>query len=198
MKKLILVAFLVLPLLSRGQDSIALFQDPAAPVTYARKSVWRVVFLGLGVVNESRLGSQWTLVSEARLTTGINARQTTLSTGQTQQDVAYSLNPTLAVSGRYYYNFERRLERGKSIRYNSGNYLSLRARGVLPPVVKRTAPNLGINLTGVGLEALWGFQRTYRRNFYLNLALGAGIYRGTTGGAGDFTIGYTFPSRQYH
>ncbi len=52
------------------------------------------------------------------------------------------------------------------------------------------------NVPGLSLQGLWGFQRTYRKNFYLNLEIGFG-FSGTLDRplypAGGFAIGYTFP-----
>ncbi|QIP15124.1 hypothetical protein G8759_22115 [Spirosoma aureum] len=185
--KTILTALVLLPMLVMGQQN----QEPAQVV----KSVWRAAFLAPGFMNEFRLGNRTTLISEARITSYSKAKEVETDPNQTKYYTSTTFNPDVSVGARYFYNFDRRLQKGKTIRYNSGNYLSVRARYRLPAVAKSESEQVPIgDGSGFGVEALWGFQRTYRRNFYLNLALGSRIFNGNAEGAGDFTLGYTFPS----
>lgn len=170
------------------------------PTTYVVPSVWRVTFLGLGIHNETRLGPKTTLASAVRFTfNGSVERPSSITTPRSpSNDIVTSIGfaPTLETGLRHFYNFERRLQKQKSIRYNSGNYLSVRARYITPYLREWEdvlAPLPVVN--GIYVDALWGFQRTYRRNFYLNLSLGAGVGRSGTYPAGDFLLGYTFPNR---
>lgn len=181
-----------------GLSVPALAQETAPPpTTYLLPSVWRVTFLGLGIQNETRLGPKTTLASGLAFTSNGNIEEIS-SVGSSTQEVAtsLSLSPVLYTGVRHFYNFERRLEKQKSIRYNSGNYLSARLLYVTNPIWKNIdsrAPLTADN--GVRGEALWGFQRTYRRNFYLHLALGVALGRNGVNGTGDFSLGYTFPNR---
>ncbi|GAB3893938.1 hypothetical protein GCM10028803_08650 [Larkinella knui] len=182
--KTALIALLLMPLLAFGQSA----EQPLLV-----KSVWRAAFLEPGILNETRLGNRVTLVSEARVTTYTRTKEVETSPDKTTYYASSTANPDLSVGTRYFYNLDRRLEKGKSIRYNSGNYLSVKTRYKLPAVAKNESEHVPIgNGSGFGVEALWGFQRTYRRNFYLNLSLGSRIFRGNVEGAGDFTLGYTF------
>lgn len=91
------------------------------------------------------------------------------------------------------------VEWSKSIRYNSGNYMSTKLLYTLPVIIKTSSDGLQVpDVQGVSVQALWGFQRTYRRNFYLNLEVGLGVNTYSSeplGGAAYFTLGYTFPKR---
>ena len=168
-----------------------------AQAPYVVNSAWRVTILSPGIIYETRLANRFTLVSEARLTTNMQSKDVQdASTNKTTYYNSYSINPIVSVGVRHFYNFERRLEKGKSIRSNSGNYLSVRTRYALPAVVKEESEQVPIgNGSGFGVDALWGFQRTYRRNFYLNLSLGPSIFAGKATGTADFTLGYTFPAK---
>lgn len=113
-----------------------------APLNYARKSVWRVLFLSPGVTNESRLGARTTLVSTLVMGGAFNATGTSASTTGNNFYSSYYVNSVVSVGARHFYNFERRLERGKSIRYNSGNYLTVSTAYSLPPFVQRNDSQL--------------------------------------------------------
>jgi hypothetical protein len=211
MKKL-LFFFLFLPLLSQGQDSSKTAEPAVIPmpvveqssmdssvnaVNFLEKSVWRVEFFGPGIINESRLGQQTTFVSQLRFI--ISTASMTYRSGTTSESYfAYNLSPQLSGAIRQYYNFAKRLSKGKSIRYNSGNYVSAKLLHNFGPIIEHTSGGLrASSVQGTIVQALWGFQRTYRKNFYLNLELGLGIssYRSnplTT--ASYFTLGYTFPN----
>lgn len=186
---------LFLVLLSYGSYA----QDSTQVVHYLDKSVWRVEFFGPGVINESRLGKNTTFVSQFRfIANGAYEKNSSIGGGNESRS-AIKVYPQLSGAGRYYYNFVRRLERGKSIRYNSGNYISTKLLYTLPAIIETSSGGLQApDVQGVSVQALWGFQRTYRRNFYLNLELGLGVNTYSSeplGGAAYFTLGYTFPKR---
>lgn len=171
---------------------VGLSQPTPQPVT--AKSVWRAAFLEPGLIHEARLGNRTTLVSQVRMTTYNLVKEVKSDTEQSKFYSSSTVNPVLSVGARHFYNFDRRLEKGKSIRANSGNYLSAQTFYRFPAVAKTESAYVPIgNGSGFGAEVLWGFQRTYRRNFYLNLSLGSRIFRDKVEGAGDFTLGYTFP-----
>lgn len=185
MKHLFLLLFLV-PCLSWGQDSTNVAPD------YLQKSVWRIEFFGPGVINESRIGRQTTVVSHLR-TVGSFVYRYNTSDGY----AAYTINPQLSVAVRQFYNFARRIEQGKSIRYNSGNYVTAKLAYVLPPIIEHNTDRAYVrNIEGVTAQVMWGFQRTYRKNFYLNMEAGLGFgsyYSNPITVATNFTLGYTFP-----
>ncbi|RAJ89898.1 hypothetical protein LX87_05632 [Larkinella arboricola] len=183
MKTLVIILLLV--------PGLVISQPLPRPVLV--KSVWRAAFLAPGLMNETRLGDRTTLVSQLRMSSYTKTKEVEISPDQTKFYSSSTVNPDLAVGIRYFYNFDRRLEKAKSIRYNSGNYLSVQSRYRFGAVAKNESEHVPIGTgSGFGVEALWGFQRTYRRNFYLNLALGSRIFRGKAEGVADFTLGYTF------
>ncbi|GAB3880801.1 hypothetical protein [Spirosoma agri] len=186
-----LFLLLLLPGLSQAQDS-------TRAINYLEKSVWRLEFFGPGVINESRLGQKTTFVSQLRFVYS-GAFEQTKTMGVTEQRSAFKIYPQLSVAGRYFYNFERRLAKGKSTRYNSGNYVTAKLLYTLPSVIERSSGGLEApNVQGTAIQGMWGFQRTYRKNFYLNLEVGLGLRSYTSYPLylpSYFTLGYTFPKR---
>ena len=194
-------AFCLLALLSLLSFSRPAQAQSIDTTTYVVPQVWRIDFLGLGVLHEIRLGKRTTLNSGFHFVAQTKAAGGVRFQDPNQTYFSYQVLPVLQSGVRYFYNFDRRLQKGKSIRYNSGNYLSGRLAYAFSPILERYDAGPLDNMSGLGVEALWGFQRTYRRNFYLNLSLGLGVYgsrpeRSPIQGAGDFTLGYTFPNKR--
>ncbi|MGD1946883.1 MAG: hypothetical protein ACFB0A_11640 [Croceivirga sp.] len=126
------------------------------------KQQWSLDVLLPGVTYEVGLSKKTTL--NANLGFGFGLRGD-------GQNTEYGIYPTGILQYRYYYNFQRRLDKGKRIARNTGNYLS--------PLVAYTSgePILGdyqINEGGfVGLA--YGLQRTGRKGFQWNFLFGPGI-----------------------
>lgn len=75
----------------------------------------------------------------------------------------FQIFPLFQGQYRQYYNFEKRLEKGKKIKNNSANYLA----GTLILELDQN------ELSGI-IGPAWGLQRVYGQHFKLNLSLGAG------------------------
>lgn len=207
----LLLLFAFIPLWSNGQDSVSV-QTAKMPVStglhtptdstvnainYLEKSVWRVEFFGPGIINESRIGRQTTFVSQLR-TVGAFVFHSSNNNAASENYSAYTINPQLSVAVRQFYNFSRRLNQGKSIRYNSGNYVTAKLMYIFPPIIEHNLDRMYVrDISGATLQTMWGFQRTYRKNFYLNLEAGLGFgsyYPKSVSIATYFTLGYTFPN----
>jgi hypothetical protein len=75
----------------------------------------------------------------------------------------------LAVTPKYFYNRQRRLEKGKKTNFNSGNYVGLR--------LKYTTPSVASNdLLGSALlmNLHWGLQRAIGKRWTINTHVGGG------------------------
>jgi len=102
---------------------------------------------------------------------------------------------------KYYINFNRRINQGKNVSGNSGDYVSA-ARSVFwgPLQISKNlnAPkDFGLAFYG----AVYGMQRTYPKGFNFNAELGTGIYLGdgVEGGYGillNFTFGWVATKRK--
>lgn len=91
----------------------------------------------------------------------------------TNGESGYAIFPTVQAQYRFYYNFAKRLDKGKKVSENSGNYFTALAD------FTSGNPILG-DLTSQADYAIfvgpaWGLQRVYNSGFKLNLNLGAGI-----------------------
>ncbi|SOD88113.1 hypothetical protein [Spirosoma fluviale] len=168
---------------------------------YTQKYVWRALILTPGITHEVRLGPKITFVPTLQLGGGFVASGTragTLPGNSSGFYSSYYLNVVASAEGRYYYNIAKRLQQGKSINANSANYLSIGAISESAPFTEQYLSSIELARpdNDVGLRALWGLQRTYRRNFYLNLAAGVGVSTRGTGFAGSIQLGYTLPTRK--
>ncbi|PRX45265.1 DUF3575 domain-containing protein [Salegentibacter salegens] len=84
----------------------------------------------------------------------------------------FGIYPTFNVQYRYYYNLEKRLNKGKNIKNNSANYIALSGS------VQSGKPIIGDLEYSEGyfgtVGPVWGLQRYYGSGFKLDLNLGAG------------------------
>ena len=185
---------LLIPCLAFGQDA----GNGNGPFGYTSPTVWRLDFLGPGVIHEMPLESKLTLTSGLRLVGNSSSGSSDGWGGLRYRTWSYAVYPELYSGVRYFYNFQKRLDQGRSIRANSGNYVSLRARAIFPALAKRIDYNAPLReYGGFAVDALWGLQRTYRKNFYVHLALGFSLRKlGRLDGASEFTVGYTLPNRR--
>ncbi|WP_282089803.1 DUF3575 domain-containing protein [Aquimarina algiphila] len=91
---------------------------------------------------------------------------------KSNNDEDYGVFLTFEGAYRYYYNFEKRANKGKNTSGNSANYLAMTtyiAHG--DPILG----NLDTDIDYVGqVGPVWGFQRTYNSGFNLGLELGVG------------------------
>jgi len=86
---------------------------------------------------------------------------------------AFGIYPGFEAQYRYYYNFEKRADKGKKTSENSGNYIA----GVAS--LTGGKPIIGdleyANDYGGFIGPAWGLQRVYNSGFKLNLNLGIGM-----------------------
>lgn len=93
----------------------------------------------------------------------------------------FGVYPVFGVQYRYYYNLNKRLEKGKNISNNSGNYIALSGtvQGGKPIIgdLEFTEGYFGV------IGPVWGLQRYYGAGFKLDLNLGAGYGFNESGGS---------------
>lgn len=192
--KTFIFLLLFVPFLVHGQAA----DNGNVTYGYTAPTVWRLDFLGPGVIHEMPLESKFTLASGARLVGNSSTGPADGLGGFRYRTWSYAIYPEVYSGVRYYYNFQKRIDQGRSIWSNSGNYVSLRARAIFPALAKHIDYNAPLRqYGGFSVDALWGLQRTYRKNFYLHLALGFSLGKlGRLDGASEFTVGYTLPNRR--
>jgi len=169
----LVIACTILPLTSIAQSDVR--------PSLAGKSLWRVGLLNFvkpGVSYELGVSRRISLFSVANLRTDY-----TSYSEQNKPTIWYrSIIAQASLSTRYYYNLERRLNAGKNIHYNSGNYLSLGAYYTSPAVAHWGEQSLSSSTHPQGLDntvnirMLWGIQRQLPpKRFYYDFSAGLQI-----------------------
>ncbi len=103
---------------------------------------------------------------------------TSLGLGLATYQEGYAYGLAMNNRYRYYHNFSRRINMGKNVSGNSGNYIAA-AQAIFFSQL-RIATNIegpsDFNLGFYGM--VYGIQRTYPKGFNFNVELGAGYYQG--------------------
>lgn len=113
----------------------------------------------------------------------------------------YSLGLVMNNRYRYYHNFNRRLDQGKNVSGNSGNYVAA-AQAIFFSQLRVTTNISGPDDFNIGFYGMvYGVQRTYGNGFNFNAELGAGYYRGDGVPSGygplfNFTFGWVATKRK--
>ncbi|MCU0469041.1 MAG: hypothetical protein MUF58_10590 [Arcicella sp.] len=157
------------------------------------KSVTNLSIISPAITHEIALGKRQTIFISGELELISRFERNAIN----NQDKSYfGLQPQLTADFRHYYNFEKRLTKGKNISNNSGNYLALRTMYTFDPVVNKD--QFPVLNTGLIIGGVWGIQRIYNSGIYLGLSLGAGMLFGTqkfeTAGIGNFHLGFNVAS----
>ena len=123
-------------------------------------------FLLPGVVYEAGIAQNSTIAAEA--TIGFALR------GCSGCETSFGIYPIGRLQYRYYYNFERRLEKGKRIAGNTGNYIAptLAVQGGKAVIgdLDFTSDFFG------GIGVVYGLQRTAPKGFQFRLEVGPAYY----------------------
>ena len=132
--------------------------------------LWVANIVSPGITYEKAIGKRSTVSA----TVGLNFSGYIQASSNSETVAEYSLNPSAGISYRYYYNFKKRQERGKNIKHNSANYISLSSYYYWAPVSTSFPKHLAENTYHFAIGPVWGFQRTYKKRLHLNLDLGLG------------------------
>lgn len=153
-------------------------------VTFSQtEDVLRVNLLNPAISFEKTTGVKTTL--DASLGFGYNFSYPNLSLAA-DDGFQYLFAMFIDVQGRYYYNFEKRQEKNKTVEQNSGNFLALRILYTGPGPEKASSYNRTSNhFFAVG--PTWGLQRYYGK-INLLFSLGPILYFDPNGNSGFFPI----------
>ncbi|TDE27564.1 hypothetical protein E0I61_14720 [Flavobacterium ranwuense] len=127
------------------------------------KSQFKINVLLPGFVYEHGLGDKNTLYSE--LSSGYG--YTSNSFGKT-----WTFYPYINEQFRHYYNLEKRAAKGKVTSHNSGGFVAMSAFYNFRSI--STNDNFLPKNSSITVAPVWGFQRTYKGNFNLDLNMGVG------------------------
>ena len=158
-------------------------QDEA--VTTVAKNQFKINFLFPGFVYEHGFDAKNTLYSEVGL--GLGYRYDSYY-GESN----FYFLPAINEQFRHYYNLEKRANKGKRTAYNSGNFIALSATYNFQSI--STNEKYAEYCPSFTIAPVWGFQRTYKRKFNLELNLGAGVnfdkFDTEFAVIGNFTLGW--------
>lgn len=152
------------------------------------ENVLTATFLEPGISFETSLANKFT----AKFRTGITGSFQRNYVVPNQQYVVF-VRPFISASGRYYYNFKQRIEKGKNTNRNSANYIAILGIYGFSSFTKNDPIYIVESTRQINAGAVWGLQRNYKNRFSLDLNLGIG-YLGTPvtsnfGLIGEFTLG---------
>ena len=91
----------------------------------------------------------------------------------TDSKIDYVFTSTFSIEPRYYYNFEKRKEKGKKTNNNSANYFSTEILYVSDLLSSTNRNNLTIN-TSFGLIPKYGLRRVLSKKLNFEFAFGLG------------------------
>ena len=164
MVKKLLVAFLFLPtILVNGQ--IRKIEEKGSGLINLEKHQFKFDLLAPGLSYEIGLFRNQTVSSS-------------LGLGLASYQEGYAYGLAWNNRYRYYYNLNRRIDLGKNVSGNSGNYIAA-AQAIFFSQLR-----IGTNIEGpddfnLGFYGMvYGVQRTYPKGFNFTAELGAGYYRG--------------------
>ena len=155
LSQFLLCLFLLLSVSSFTQDT------KVADVT----DVIKANFFDPGISYEKRIGESQTLYGQAFLSTSIYIGYSSALGNMSGVDIY----PALTLQYRYYYNGNKRAEKGKRTAMNSLNYI-----GIVTEADFYTDRSWGQDKSRVQkmFGTVWGFQRNYPKRFSLDLNIG--------------------------
>jgi hypothetical protein len=128
-----------------------------------------IKFIGIGIQYEKSLSYNFTAVGTIDYIGGFS--YTTDWNGE--GDLNYIFTTSLNLEGRYYYNFDRRISKGKNTKNNSANYIAL--KGIyIPDLFTSASDNKTVDPQG-SVVINYGLKRSFSKNFFYEFYTGLGI-----------------------
>ena len=131
--------------------------------------------IDLSAYNEYRLTSTLALKCELSFESGIWS-------GSWYTEAGFVIFPTISLEPKFYYNLDRRVDKGRNIKNNSANYLSLRIKYAPDLFAISNQDNVYI-LNQIQFIPTYGIRRNFAKQFNYEISFGYGY--GTT-------IGYNY------
>ena len=146
--------------------SFSLFaQDKATDLFNANISV-----IGIGIQYEKALSDNFTAVGSLDYMGGFRYSYSDFY----GSDFDYILTTSLSLEGRYYYNFDRRIGKGRNTKNNSGNYIALKGNFIPDWLTASNGDRLNVNPQG-SLTVNYGLTRSFAQNFFYEFYTGLGL-----------------------
>lgn len=154
-----------------------------APVS-VEKNQFKINLLVPGFVYEHGFSAKNTLYSEASI--GLGYRYNSF-----YDEGNFYFDPMINEQFRHYYNLEKRAAKGKRTARNSGNFI---AGSAYYNFKSFSTKKYGEYAPSFTIAPLWGFQRSYKGRFNLEVHLGAGVnfdkYDTEFATIANFTLGW--------
>lgn len=141
----------------------------------------RLNIIGLGYEREQKIGKTTTFYIgtgiegsfiyryETTMLTSYNGNGSTDYTFiKSESSSEFKVFPAINTGIRHYYNFERRIKKGKNTLNNAAGYVAFDILGILPS--QEQSVDYQINLT-----PMWGFQTNVGKKINFELCLGPGL-----------------------
>ncbi|MEG0697964.1 hypothetical protein [Algoriella sp.] len=126
--------------------------------------------IGIGIQYEKALSDNFTAVGSLDYAGGFSYSNNDFS----GSDFDYILTTSLSLEGRYYYNFDRRIGKGRNTKNNSGNYIALKGNFIPDWLTASNGDRLNVNPQG-SLTVNYGLKRSFAQNFFYEFYTGLGL-----------------------
>ncbi|MET3731329.1 hypothetical protein [Moheibacter stercoris] len=104
-----------------------------------------------------------------------------------KDNFSYVLTSTFSIDGKYYYNFDRRIEKDKNTIHNAANYIGLEMQYVPDFGTISGTDNVEV-VPSLSVYSKYGLKRNLSNHINFEFALGPG-YRWADNGSSGFTVG---------
>ncbi len=126
--------------------------------------------IGIGIQYEKALSDNFTAVGSLDYMGGFRYSYSDFY----GSDFDYILTTSLSLEGRYYYNFDRRIGKGRNTKNNSGNYIALKGNFIPDWLTASNGDRLNVNPQG-SLTVNYGLKRSFAQNFFYEFYTGLGL-----------------------
>ena len=132
--------------------------------------------VGVGYSYEQAIADKFSVIGRVGVD-GAGGYRNTDFWGISESYWFYSFHPSVGAEGRYYYNLQKRAEKGKSIDGNTGSFLAVNCGYLFKPIAKH---NVDEKFSGFGASSYWGLRRIWNKHilfeFYAGLDFGWNNY----------------------
>lgn len=148
----------------------------------------KISILPLGYAYERKIAEEFTIEAGVDFSFDIYYAET-----DDLDQNALVVNPTIHLEPRYYYNLERRYQRGRNVNFNAASYLGVYSELRMNPLIEENNGFWPV-YDRFKIGPAWGIQRNLGRRGYLNFNLAYGLVIDETGharydGFGRLTLG---------
>ena len=149
--------------------------------TYNTEKVWRINFLNPGAELELPTGDYSTF------STGLGIGYDGGYPDLTYKDngLIYIIAPFLDLQQKWFYNLNKRMQKDKTVKNNSGNFVSARFKTKGPSITDNVIRTSDFDFA---FGPTWGIQRKYGEKFHLLFDVGPQYYFDTEGNGNIFPL----------